>query len=95
MRRYRNSLCKFYWYHWDTSDQYILFNKASGQTHYLSKFAVDLLDLLRIEWLGFPELFERLSSLYDDFEPDIEIKGYLQETLEDLESFGLIDSQPA
>ena len=90
----RNPLCKFYWYRWN-SDQHILFNVASGQTHYLSEFAVELLGLLSIESLDFPELCERLSHLYDGFEPDIETKGYLHETLEDLEIFGLIDLESA
>ena len=95
MHWYHNPLCELYRHRWDSSDQCVLFNTASGQTHYLSEFAVDLIGILSIEPLGLLDLCERLSSLYDGFELDVEIECYLQETLADLESFGLIDSEPA
>ena len=95
MRWHRNLFSELYWHRWDNSDQYVLFNTASGQTHYLSRFAVDLLGLFSIEPIGFVELCERLSSLYDGFELDVETKNYLHKTLADSESFGLIDSELA
>lgn len=94
MRWHLNPFNELYWHRWDNSDQYVLFNIASGQTHYLSRFAIDLLGLLNIESIGFLELCERLSSLYDGFELDVETKNYLHNMLADLEIFGLIDSEP-
>ncbi|MFO1420761.1 MAG: HPr-rel-A system PqqD family peptide chaperone [Candidatus Competibacteraceae bacterium] len=92
MRWRRNYYYKPQWCCWDT-EQYIVFNSGSAQTHHLNQFAADILMLLKTQPLTLPELTERLIGLYEDIEIDDEIASYLHEVLALLDSIGLIEPE--
>ena len=80
------------WRCWDT-EEYILFNTGSAQTHQLNQFAVDILTVLKAQPLDVSDIGNRLTELYEDFEFDAETSAYLQETLILLDDLGLIEPE--
>ena len=80
------------WRCWGT-EEYILFNTGSAQTHQLNQFAADILAVLKAQPLDVSDISSRLAELYEDLGFDNEIAAYLQETLILLDDLGLIEPE--
>ncbi len=88
-RRWRlNPACLFHWRHWD--QEYILFNAASGQTHFLNTLGADVLDWLGREPLYASELEQRLATQHN-LTQDNDLRDFLADLLTSLDELGLIE----
>ena len=83
-----NPDCQFYWRHWE--EEYILFNAASGQTHYLNSLGADILHLLQEKTLHSDELNQKISEKYD-LQLDHETRQYITGVLASMDELGLIE----
>ncbi|MCP5158109.1 MAG: HPr-rel-A system PqqD family peptide chaperone [Gammaproteobacteria bacterium] len=84
-----NPACNLRWRRWD--DQFIVFNAASGQTHYLSELAVTVFELLQQRSFNAATLIQCLTNHYDDFCPDEDTRIHLDTLLASLDDLGLIE----
>jgi len=83
-----NSDCQLYWRHWE--DDYILFNAASSQTHYLNNLGADILHFLQAHPLTDQELNQKISEKYD-LELDDDTSRYIAGILASMDELGLIE----
>lgn len=83
-----NPDCQLYWRHWE--EEYILFNAASSQTHYLNSFGADILHLLQEKPMTELELSQKLSQEYD-LESDEVTLRYIAGILASMDELGLIE----
>lgn len=92
MRWRLNPHCKLHWRRWD--NDHVLFNAASGQTHFLNELGALTLQLLSQQALDGQTLIQALADHFDDFVLDEELLGYVDTMLEDLDNLGLIEPAP-
>jgi PqqD family protein of HPr-rel-A system len=83
-----NPDCRFYWKRW--GEEYILFNAASNQTHYLNSFGADVLRQLQTEPLTSEQLSQHLVNEYG-LPFDENISAYVAEILSNMDELGLIE----
>jgi PqqD family protein of HPr-rel-A system len=83
-----NSDCQLHWRHWE--EEYILFNAASSQTHYLNSLGADILHMLQKKPLTSEELNQKISEKYD-FELNEDARGYIDGVLASMDELGLIE----
>ena len=90
-----NPEAELHWRHWD--ENWVVFNAASGQTHFINAYAATLLRELQAEGRG-PSLDQvtliRHSAATLDLEPDGELTDYLNGLLGSLDELGLVVSSP-
>ena len=79
---------QLHWRQWD--EEYLLFNAASGQTHFLNELGAGALQLLQQSPLSVVELSERLAALYE-LELDAKLQAYINRMVADLGRLGLIE----
>jgi len=87
-----NPTCQLHWRCWDSD--YILFNVASGQTHFLNDLGAFTLELVAEQTLDKEALLEALALRFEDFVIDDELREYVATMLEDLDNLGLIEPVP-
>lgn len=76
------------WRHWDS--HFVVFNPASGDTHFLNDFAGAILQFLQAGPATIPELLEHLEkSRGTPIEP--ELTQQIQALIEQFDEFGLIE----
>ena len=93
MTRWRlNPACQIHWRYWD--NDYILFNVASGQTHFLNDLGAITLELVAEQALDEEALLEAFALRFEDFVIDDELREYVATMLEDLDNLGLIEPVP-
>jgi PqqD family protein of HPr-rel-A system len=73
------------------ADEYVLFNAASGKTHFLNELSMRTLQLGARDLLNKEKIINQLTTLYDDFILDDDVLNYIQDMLQDLEEQGLIE----
>lgn len=83
-----NPVCRLHWRHWD--EDHILFNEASGQTHYLNELGTCILELVEEEPLTTLELGENLRAIYG-LEMDEGLRAGLLKLVAELDGLGLIE----
>lgn len=81
------------WRKWD-NEEYVIFNVASGQTHFLSVLGFETLMLLQGKPLNILDLGQQLSSKFEGFFLDTETRDYIQGILVDLDNLGLVEVCP-
>jgi PqqD family protein of HPr-rel-A system len=69
----------------------VVFNAASGQTHYLAESAIAILNLLRQHSLDLSDIFSTLKQEYDDLPPDADFQKYISSIISQLDSIGFIE----
>lgn len=74
---------------WD-EDKFIVFNGASGQSHFLNDIAIEVLNLLQQNSLTTCELISQVAQLYDDLPSDSDLQVYIETIISDLDNIGLI-----
>jgi PqqD family protein of HPr-rel-A system len=74
-------------------DMSVLFNKASGDTHLVASFSVNVLEALSREALTVSQLTDALRHLFDPVEYD-GAKDYVAATLLELQNVGLVRTLP-
>ncbi|MDS4039665.1 MAG: HPr-rel-A system PqqD family peptide chaperone [Candidatus Competibacter sp.] len=79
-----------HWRKWD-SEEYVIFNAASGQTHFLNILGFETLMLLQKKPLNIFELGRQLSLKFEDFLLDEETQTYIENMLVDLDNLGLVE----
>lgn len=85
-----NLTCDLWWRRWN--DQSIVFNVASGQTHYLSELAVTVFESLQQRPSDAATLIQYLVEHYDSFYPDDEdVRTHFDTLLANLDDLGLIE----
>lgn len=72
------------------SENFIVFNQASGQTHIVNELCTDALHVLQQLLLDSPTLAEALAQR-NDFFLDEEWSNYIDNMLADLDQWGLIE----
>ena len=85
-----NPACILHWKYWE--EDYILFNEASGQTHFLNELGAAILKLFEqaAAPLNINEIYERLAASCDLI-IDTEMQSYIGSLLVDLDGLGLIE----
>lgn len=87
-----NPLCEPHWRQW--GDSYILFNAASGQTHFLNAFAFLALQLLRdTDTLTATELCAEIAAL-EDIPDGADLPRHVATLLMTMDELGLIEPLP-
>ena len=81
--------CFFHWQRFK-SENSIIFNEASGQTHIVNQLCADAIDLLQQSPIDSKSLAEALAQR-NDFALDEEWIAYINEMLADLDQLGLIE----
>lgn len=84
-----NSLCQLHWQSWDEGA--VLFNAASGQTHFLNELGTLSLRLIIQHPRDLDALLIALSERYEAFVIDEELREYVASTLDELDRLGLIE----
>jgi len=89
-----NPVCVLHWCNWE--EGYILFNVASGQTHFLNELGAAILKLFEqaAAPLSIHEIREQLAARYDLI-IDAEMQSYIGSLLVDLDGVGLIKPHTA
>ena len=85
-----NAVSQLHWQQWQAQD-FILFNAASGQTHFLNAVGAEALRRLQQSALSSTDLCQQLSELFE-FESSIDLQNYLENMLNAMDDFGLIES---
>jgi len=85
-----NPNCVLHWRSWE--EGYILFNAASGQTHFLNELGAAILKLFEqgAAPLDIYEIFEKLAASFDLI-IDTPMQSYIGNLLVDLDGLGLIE----
>jgi PqqD family protein of HPr-rel-A system len=83
-----NPNCQLHWRHWE--EEYILFNAASNQTHYLNSLGAEILHLLQESPLVSEELNQKISEKYD-LQLDDDTRQYIAGILANMDELGLIE----
>lgn len=87
-----NPECQLRWRHW--GDSSILFNAASGQTHFLNAFAFVVLDLLQQSPASAAMLCRRVAEREQIDADDEELRDGVDELLATMDELGLIEPLP-
>jgi len=80
----------FAWRFWD--DEYIVFNRGSGDTHLLDRLAGETLRLIERAPADGRQLTHRIADVFD-LEPDADLESHVEGLLGKFQALGLI--QPA
>jgi PqqD family protein of HPr-rel-A system len=80
--------CQFQWRSW--SDEHVVYNEASGDTHLLDTITASALRNLQEQPASFIELKERLASSLS-LDNTEELSAYLNEVLSNLRRLDLIE----
>lgn len=72
-------------------EEYVLFNAASGQTHFLNEYSAIVLRSLEAKPLSRSELTKCLMVECDDLVFDSDLEDYISTMLLDLDGLGLIE----
>mgnify|MGYP001309705511 CR=1 FL=1 len=92
MRWRYNKLCQLH--HWSNDvDRQFIFNQLSGQTHVLSRLALDILELIKHEKIVDDDgVWSQLVDLYENFDPsDEDMRQHVLGMLVSLDELGLIE----
>lgn len=93
MRWYFNCTNDLYFRQFSEQDC-IVFNAASGQTHYLAESAITILNLLQQRALDLSDLASALEQEYEGLPPDIDLQRYISSVISQLDNIGLIEPVP-
>ncbi|MCB1770091.1 MAG: HPr-rel-A system PqqD family peptide chaperone [Candidatus Competibacteraceae bacterium] len=74
-------------------DRQFIFNQLSGQTHVLSRLALDILELIKHEKIVDDDgVWSQLVDLYENFDPsDEDMRQHVLGMLVSLDELGLIE----
>ena len=85
-----NQACQLHWQHW--AEDYILFNAASNQTHYLSAIGFEILSALQRQAFTAQALSEHIAKQYN-WIADAELSEHIKTTLHNMDELGLIEPE--